>query len=127
MAQTHVLIDESIEIADDDGNDVLVSEGQFGEVRSSNSAAVSRSDLRIKVRMKLAGMLNKKNYSEQTVVEHSSEDEWSAIEDILRQFSTGVITAEEAQKSIAVYQASLDTKVKHEISDYVAVQKEKDN
>jgi hypothetical protein len=126
VAQTHVLIDESLEIADDADNDILESETEYGTSKTSNSAAVQRADLRIKTRMHLAKILNKKNYSEQTIIKYSATDERQAINEILQQLSNGLITAEDAQKAIAVQQASLDSKVKHEVADYIAEERAKE-
>jgi len=71
--QAGTYMDDLIEIADDDSNDLL-TDPETGR-QSPNAAAVARAKLKITTRKKLAGFYNPAAYSDQTKVDVTSNGE----------------------------------------------------
>lgn len=98
--KAHVLDDSIIEVANDDSRDVLESVTEWGVQRSSNSAAVQRDNLKINVYKRYAGTVQRRLYSDETVVNFDSNK--SITDNLLElrnQFSRGHLTAEQFAKS----------------------------
>tara|TARA_R110000787_G_scaffold21425_6_gene63406 strand:- start:18213 stop:18812 length:600 start_codon:yes stop_codon:yes gene_type:complete len=126
--QTHIFIDETLEIIDDCTNDVLEGESKFGGlIKTSNTAAVARAELRVKYRHKMAALLNAKGYGPSSTINIKNLDAKNvteSVQKVLSSLGSGSITVDEATKAMSAISAGAEAIYKHETSDALAQLKE---
>ena len=70
--QAELLVDETMEIADECNRDIILIKGSDGKEREAmNGEFIQRSKIRIDMRFRLAGKLHPKKWGEKQEIEHS--------------------------------------------------------
>ena len=72
--QAELLVDETLEIADDTSEDTKIVGGEDNEREAANSEWIQRSKVRIETRFKLASKLNPKKWGDKITNEHTGPD-----------------------------------------------------